>query len=32
LGVTLDEEVIRAHPPLRGHFNLFAKDWEQRRV
>jgi galactonate dehydratase len=32
LGMTLDEDVIRAHPPLTGHFNLFAKDWEKRKV
>lgn len=32
LGVTLDEDVIRAHPPLTGHFNLFSNDWEKRKV
>ena len=32
LGVTLDEDVIRAHPPLTGHFNLFAREWEKRQV
>jgi galactonate dehydratase len=32
LGVTLNEDVIRAHPQLTGHFNLFSKDWEKRKV
>jgi galactonate dehydratase len=32
LGVTLNEDVIREHPPLAGHFNLFSKEWEKRQV
>lgn len=32
LGVTLDEEVIRAHPMREIHFNLFAEDWHKRRA
>ena len=32
LGVTLNEEVIRAHPPTSGHFSLFAEDWQLRRA
>ncbi|MBI5305472.1 MAG: mandelate racemase/muconate lactonizing enzyme family protein [Chloroflexi bacterium] len=30
LGVTLDEDVIRAHPRQQVHFNLFAEDWHKR--
>jgi galactonate dehydratase len=30
LGVTLNEDVIRAHPPMRGHFNLFQEEWQKR--
>jgi galactonate dehydratase len=30
LGVTLDEEVISAHPKQDVHFNLFAEGWERR--
>lgn len=30
LGVTLDEEVIAAHPPQGAHFNLFKEDWHKR--
>jgi len=30
LGVTLDEEVIAAHPRQALHFNLFAEDWHKR--
>jgi galactonate dehydratase len=32
LGVTLNEDVIRAYPPTTGHFNLFAQDWQKRQV
>jgi galactonate dehydratase len=30
LGVTLDEDVIAAHPRQGAHFNLFAHDWQKR--
>ncbi len=32
LGLTLDEDVIRAHPQEAIHFNLFADDWHKRDV
>lgn len=32
LGVTLDEEVIAAHPQRNIHFNLFAEDWHRRDI
>jgi galactonate dehydratase len=32
LGVTLNEDVVREHPPLAGQFNLFSDDWQKRRV
>lgn len=32
LGVTLNEEVIRAHPRRTIHFNLFSEDWHLRDV
>ena len=32
LGVTLDEDVIRAHPKQKIHFNLFAEDWHKRQA
>jgi galactonate dehydratase len=32
LGVTLNEEVIQAHPRQQVHFNLFAQDWHKRDV
>ncbi len=32
LGVTLNEDVIRAHPYRPLHFNLFAADWHKRQV
>src|SRR5205807_4068694 len=32
LGVTLNEDVIKAHPPTGGHFNLFTDDWQKRRT
>lgn len=30
LGVTLDEDVIAAHPRQKVHLNLFAEDWHKR--
>jgi len=30
IGIELDEEVLRAHPPREGHFNLWAGDWHKR--
>ena len=30
LGVTLDEEFVRAHPMQSGGFNLFRDDWQKR--
>jgi galactonate dehydratase len=32
LGMTLNEEVIQAHPPTTGHFNLFRDDWQKRQT
>ena len=32
LGVTLNEDVIGAHPFRTLHFNLFAEDWHKRQV
>ncbi|HEV8060551.1 MAG TPA: mandelate racemase/muconate lactonizing enzyme family protein [Gemmataceae bacterium] len=32
LGITLNEDVIRAHPPTDGHFNLFTEDWQKRQT
>jgi galactonate dehydratase len=32
LGVTLNEEVIKAHPPTAGHFSLFIEDWQKRQA
>jgi galactonate dehydratase len=32
LGVTFNEEVVRAHPYRRQHFNLFADDWQRRQA
>jgi galactonate dehydratase len=32
LGVTLDEEVVRAHPEQKIHFNLFKDDWHKRKA
>ena len=32
LGVTVDNGVIRAHPPRQIHFDLFAEDWQLRRA
>ena len=30
LGVTLNEDVIQAHPRQEVHFNLFSEDWHKR--
>ncbi len=30
LGITLNEEVIAAHPRQAVHFNLFSQDWHKR--
>ncbi len=30
LGIELDEEVLAAHPPRGGFFNLWAPDWHKR--
>lgn len=32
LGMTLNEDVIREHPPREGHFNLFVQDWQKRQA
>jgi galactonate dehydratase len=32
LGVTLNEDVIEAHPRQKVHFNLFSADWHKRDV
>ncbi len=32
LGVTLNEDVIREHPPTAGHFNLFSQEWQRRQT
>jgi galactonate dehydratase len=32
LGVTLDEDVVRAHPMRQLHFDLFADDWHFRQA
>jgi galactonate dehydratase len=31
LGIELDEEVIRQHPPQRGHFDLWSSEWHKRQ-
>lgn len=31
LGVTLDEDLIAAHPSQGTHFNLFVEDWHKRQ-
>ncbi|MBK8025102.1 MAG: mandelate racemase/muconate lactonizing enzyme family protein, partial [Chloroflexi bacterium] len=31
LGVTLDEDMIAAHPSSGTHFNLFVDDWHKRQ-
>ena len=32
LGVTINEDVIHAHPKQQAHFNLFADNWHKRYV
>ena len=32
LGVTLNEDVIKANPATDGHFNLFSDDWQKRQT
>jgi galactonate dehydratase len=32
LGVTLNEDVVTAHPAMTGHFNLFSQEWQRRQV
>lgn len=32
LGLTLNEDVIAAHPQRELHFNLFAEDWHKRQA
>ncbi len=32
LGVTLNEDVVAAHPYRRQHFNLFSEDWQRRQA
>ncbi len=32
LGVTLNDDVIKAHPPQAGHFSLFVEDWQLRQA
>jgi galactonate dehydratase len=32
LGVTLNEDVIKAHPPTSGHFSLWTEDWQKRQA
>jgi galactonate dehydratase len=32
LGVSLNDDVIRDHPPTEGHFNLFTQDWQKRQT
>lgn len=32
LGVTLDEDVLRAHPRQSLHFDLFKQDWHKREA
>jgi galactonate dehydratase len=32
LGVTFNEELARAHPYPRQHFNLFSEDWQRRQA
>jgi galactonate dehydratase len=32
LGVTLDEDIFRAHPKQAVHFNLFKEDWHKRQA
>jgi hypothetical protein len=30
--VTVDEEVLAAHPEQRVHFNLYKDDWHKRKA
>ena len=30
LGIEVNEDVIREHPPQYAHFNLYAEDWHKR--
>jgi len=30
--MTLNLDVIQAHPPTTGHFNLFREDWQKRQT
>ena len=32
LGIELDEEAIRKHPPGKGFFNLWDPQWHKRKV
>jgi galactonate dehydratase len=32
LGVTLNEDVIKEHPPTSGHFSLWTEDWQKRQA
>lgn len=32
LGVTVNEDVIRAHPEQRIHFSLYKQDWHKRKA
>lgn len=32
LGITLNEDIIRAHPQRELHFNLFTDDWHKRQA
>jgi hypothetical protein len=32
LGVSLNEDIIMAHPRQKVHFNLFEEDWHKRDV
>ena len=32
LGVTLNEDVVGAHPYRRQHFDLFSEDWQRRQA
>jgi galactonate dehydratase len=32
LGITLNEDIIAAHPRQKVHFNLFAEDWHKREA
>ena len=32
LGVSMDEDVIQAHPRQNVHFNLYADDWHKRQA